>query len=105
MAPNGRMAYVVQTGAGVIPVNLVTRKPGKLIGISQADEIAITPDGRTLYVTEEGVNDVVPIRTASNTTLKPIHLAGPTGVFSSISITRNPGPRTRSVCRLAWPRG
>jgi DNA-binding beta-propeller fold protein YncE len=89
MAPNGRMAYVVQTGAGVIPVNLVTRKPGKLIGISQADEIAITPDGRTLYVTEEGVNDVVPIRTASNTTLKPIHLAGPTGVFSSISITRN----------------
>jgi WD40 repeat protein len=101
ITPNGRTAYVVQTGTGVIPVNLVTRKPGKLIKISQADEMAITPDGRTLYVVRQGADDVVPVRTASDATLKPIHLAVPADVYSTISIARN--GRTAYVFATSGP--
>jgi YVTN family beta-propeller protein len=36
------------------------------------DAIAITPDGRTAYVTNGGSGTVTPIRVATNTALKPI---------------------------------
>ena len=41
--------------------------------------IAITPDGRTAYVVSDGNGQagwVTPIRTASNTALRPIRLGG-----------------------------
>jgi len=34
--------------------------------------IAITPDGKTAYVANSGSGTVTPIRTATNTALKPI---------------------------------
>ena len=38
--------------------------------------IAITPDGKTVYVTNVGSGTVTPIRTATNTALRPIKLQG-----------------------------
>ena len=37
-------------------------------------EIAITPDGKTAYVTNDGSGTVTPIRTATNTALSPIEV-------------------------------
>ena len=45
--------------------------------------MVITPDGKTAYVACEGA--VVPIRTATNTVGKPIHI--PLGYAMGIAIT------------------
>ena len=37
---------------------------------------AITPDGKTAYVTNAGSGTVTPIRTATSTALKPIKATG-----------------------------
>lgn len=100
--PAGRPAtpvvYVLvqhgQSGSGtgtVIPISTATGKPGKPITVGpNPDFIAITPDGRTAYVASAGTSDmcqieiecshpspatVTPIRTATNTAGKPIHVA------------------------------
>ena len=60
-------------------------KIGAPVTAGWPDQIAITPDGKTVYVLSTGDNTVVPIRTATNTTLKPIKDAdGP----MAIAITR-----------------
>jgi DNA-binding beta-propeller fold protein YncE len=61
--------------AAVIPISTATNKPGHPIKAgpySFTDQIAITPDGKTAYVTCDSA--VVPISTATNTPGKPIHV-------------------------------
>jgi len=57
----------------VVPISTATNTAGKPIHIgSSADQIAITPDGKTLYAAAQ--NRVVPISTATNTACTPIHV-------------------------------
>jgi DNA-binding beta-propeller fold protein YncE len=70
ITPDGKTAYVMEVGVGVIPVSLASRHPGKLIRVA-ATQLVMTPDGRTLYVLGDS-GGVVPIRTATDTALPPI---------------------------------
>ena len=70
VTPDGRTAYVMEVGVGVIPVSLASGHRGKLIRIA-ATQLVVTRDGGTLYVLGNS-HDVVPIRTATNTELPSI---------------------------------
>ena len=56
------------------PITTATNTPGKPIkvGGQPYSAIAITPDGKTVYVANTGTNTVTPISTATNTPGKPI---------------------------------
>jgi YVTN family beta-propeller protein len=67
-------AFVVNYGLGTVtpgtvtPVNLVTRKAGRAIGVgADPDAIAVTPDGKTAYVANSGSGTVTPISTVTGT--------------------------------------
>src|SRR4029077_14283904 len=68
---------------GVLPVNTVTGTAGRFITIPGASYLAISPNGRTVYVSTQpvgassGPSEVVPIDTATNTRLHPVKV--PTG--------------------------
>jgi DNA-binding beta-propeller fold protein YncE len=68
---------------GVTPIDTVTNRAGKAISATGAGPIAITPNGKTAYVVDQGVpvprnttdfrdGWVVPVRTATNTAGHPI---------------------------------
>ena len=71
--------------AAVIPINTATNTPGTPIRIKGGfGQLAITPDGKTLYAADpEGV---IPISTATNTPGTPIRLPSYRG-FPSLWIT------------------
>jgi hypothetical protein len=71
VTPGGREAYAFATLNGIVPVNLVTRRPGKLIRDSYAEQLVMTPNGKTLYLSDR-LAGVIPIRTATDTKLRPI---------------------------------
>jgi Protein kinase domain len=61
LSRNGKIAYVMN-GSGVVPVNLATGRKGPTIGVGNAtSQIAISPDGRTLYVTTSDGYGIVPV--------------------------------------------
>src|SRR6266496_620302 len=68
--------YVSYDGPGwgaVIPITIATNTPGKPIKVGRVPTaIAITPDGKTAYVSSEDSSTVTPITTATNTAGKPI---------------------------------
>jgi DNA-binding beta-propeller fold protein YncE len=72
----------------VVPISTATNTAGKPIRIGgSAEELAITPDGKTLYaVTPE--NTVVPISTATNTPGPPIPVryGVPNGIVTGIVV-------------------
>jgi YVTN family beta-propeller protein len=78
ITPNGKTAYVARD-KGVIPISLPANRPGRLIRAGLAsrwpDELTLTPNGRTLYAEDQVSETVTPIRTATNTALKPIKVA------------------------------
>jgi DNA-binding beta-propeller fold protein YncE len=81
MAPDGRTAYVLYLArpggqTAVRPVSLVTGTVGRPIplGIAWGGQIAITPDGKTVYVASPHSGAVWPISTATNTRGKPIRI-------------------------------
>jgi YVTN family beta-propeller protein len=83
-------AFVANYGLGTVtpgtvtPVNLVTRKAGRAIGVgADPDAIAITPDGKTAYVANSGSGTVTPISTVTDA-------AGP-------AITVGPDPQAIAV--------
>jgi DNA-binding beta-propeller fold protein YncE len=73
---DGRSAYVFEQFRGVVPVNLVKHTELTFIKVADASAIAMTPNGKTVYVAGATgqTTEVTPIRTASNTALKPIRL-------------------------------
>jgi DNA-binding beta-propeller fold protein YncE len=79
----------------VIPISTATNTVGRPIHVGvNADQIAITPDGKTLYVGAAGgliggpMGAVVPISTATNTPGKPIRIG------SAVTIGITPDGKT-----------
>ncbi len=97
ITPNGKTAYVLDgpEGVGAVPIDLASWRALKPVGISDApspdftDGFAITPDGTTVYVLEPDLGKVVPVRTATNTALKPITLVARPYQLTGIAITPN----------------
>ena len=86
ITPDGKTVYVASDDEGspgtVTPVSTATNTAGKPIHVGAPIkiegapiEIALTPDGRTLY--GAALNKVVPISTATNTPGQPILHRGP----------------------------
>ena len=102
--PGGKTAYVAAgslsttpftlprlSPAAVIPINTATNTPGQPIRLSHgASDIAITPDGKTVYVDGGGGDGhpgyVTPISTATNTPGQPIRVSTGAG---NMAITPN----------------
>jgi len=82
ITPDGRTAYVTSDESIVVPIDSATGTPGEPIGVGvdrpglydQPDGIAITPDGKTVYVANIGSGTVTPIDTAMNTPGEPIEV-------------------------------
>jgi hypothetical protein len=85
ISPDGRTAYVTADGTGVIPVSLVSRRPGKLVR-TKADEMVITPDGKTIYAFGNS-RYVLPIRTADDAALKSIMVGEPADAPIDIAVS------------------
>src|SRR5262249_31168547 len=82
------IGYTGSPGGTVTPVNTATGTPGKPTHVAAGggdspDQIVITPDGKTVYVTTG--SGVTPISTATGTPSKPIHVRG--GPTQEIVIT------------------
>jgi DNA-binding beta-propeller fold protein YncE len=80
--------YTGSHGGTVTPISTATNTPGRPIHVgggprSGAGQIAITPDGKTAYVTTG--SSVTPINMATGTPGTPIHVGG--GVTRGIAIT------------------
>ena len=111
--PDGKIAYAVNEAAGtVIPISTASNTPGQPIHVARRppsfgphaigpDFIAITPDGRTGYVADPGMNTVIPISTATNTAGKPIHL--PRGGYGPDWIAISPDGKTAYVANDSQP--
>ncbi len=82
IAPDSATAYVTDMQSGqVIPISTATGKAQAPIAVGKgAIAIAITPDGKTLYVgiyggvVDRHFGTVIPIRTATNTVLPSIRV-------------------------------
>jgi YVTN family beta-propeller protein len=84
-APDGKTAYVAadraKVGLWVIPMSVTTSKLGKPIKVAKpsrwgtaSNYEAITPNGKTLYVTDYWEFTVTPVSLSSGKPGKPIHL-------------------------------
>lgn len=90
ITPNGKTAYVTIFSSGTVtPISLSANKAGRPIKISGKPPrngfmglpfaIAITPDGKTAYVTNGASGTVTPIDVATNMPGKPIKISGKPG--------------------------
>jgi DNA-binding beta-propeller fold protein YncE len=99
ITPDGRTVYV-GTGPNctVVPISTATNTAGKPIrlGGRPPEEMAMAPDGKTLYIAnpEGPLGAVVPINTATNTAGKPIDI----GLSAEIAIT----PDGKTLYAAAW---
>jgi DNA-binding beta-propeller fold protein YncE len=80
--PNGKTGYVTTNLGTVIPISTATSKPGKPIKVTLSpDGIAITPGGKTAYVSDPVLNTVTPVNLATRTVLRAIRsVPGPLAV-------------------------
>ena len=100
ITPNGKTAYVMGlTGGEIYPVATATNTIGKPIragqGVGGDYQMAITPDGKTLYDISWGKGNeppsyVIPISTATNTPGKPIKIQS----TNAFEILMNPDGKT-----------
>jgi YVTN family beta-propeller protein len=91
----------------VTPIATATNTPGQAIKTAvYPNRIAVTPDGKTAYVTNLDSGTVTPIQTATNTAGKPIKISGIGGGFPlAIAVTpdgktvyvTNPAPHSGST--------
>ena len=98
ITPDGRTAYVSSSegrNRTVTPISTATNTPGTPIRVGLGLNIAITPDGKTLYAAAP--HEVVPISTVTNTPGKPIPVRYETP--GEILIT----PDSRSRPAYSWP--
>lgn len=110
--PAGPTAYILTTSGTVVPVSLATDRPGRPIrAVREVDsagggDIAIAPDGRTVYVSGYGrfrphgkaVSEVTPIDIATRAAGRPIRLPGNEGDTGTIELT--PDGRTAYVINM-----
>ena len=76
-AASSHTAYVANQAGSVTPIDTATNTAGTAIGVgSNPSEVAITPDGKTAYVTNGSANNVTPINVATNTKGTPIPVGG-----------------------------
>jgi DNA-binding beta-propeller fold protein YncE len=90
ISPDGATAYVTSS-LGVVPISTAGDTAGQPI-TANTGPIAITPDGKTVYVAgydhSARADSVTPISTATNTPSRPILLHSPGGTdISGIGIT------------------
>jgi YVTN family beta-propeller protein len=86
-------------GSVIIPISTATNTAGKPIRVGGANQIAITPDGRTAYVLNIGAGTVIPVSTATNTAGPPIPVA-PGRFHGAMSIAITPDGKTAYVTNL-----
>jgi DNA-binding beta-propeller fold protein YncE len=99
----GPSTVYVLMGTGLLrPIPSATGRPGKPIAVGNGQIMAITPDGKTIYVGDDYISGqqpkpaVVPVSTVTDTAAKPIQLEQ---VPSQILIT--PNGKTAYVLGLA----
>jgi YVTN family beta-propeller protein len=96
ITPDGTIAYALNGNTGLIPVTLATDALGAtLILVADSSFIAMTPDGKTAYVTNSINNTVTPISIATN-------LPGPliTVGNNALGIAITPDGTTAYVCNF-----
>lgn len=93
ISPNGRTAFVLDYPNGVATINLVTNRPGRFIKIHDVGPIALTQNGKILYVATAHGQEVFPVDTATLRTGAPIKTGDYNDVLSA-SLTVAPNGRT-----------
>ena len=82
--PDGTKAYVT-AGGFVVPITLASGTAGTPIAVAGTPgELALTPDGKTLFVGQAAGNSVVPIDVATDTAGTPIAIAS---LVRSLAVT------------------
>jgi DNA-binding beta-propeller fold protein YncE len=79
MAADGRTVYVANPdGNTITPISTATEEPGQPIVVGPSpDDMAVTPDGRTVLVlTSLGVTSVTPVDAVTNRAGKPVAIQG-----------------------------
>jgi DNA-binding beta-propeller fold protein YncE len=77
VTPNGSTVYVESNDSGIVtPINTKTNTVGKAIKVAGA--MALTPNGKTLFVLS--ADSVTPISTKTNRAGKPIKIGYPAGM-------------------------
>jgi hypothetical protein len=83
VSPDASMAYILEPSRGVAVVNLAANTAGGFIKMPSAMSLALTPDGRTLYVLHTAPcctgSTVTPVETATLKLLPPVHTAADLG--------------------------
>jgi YVTN family beta-propeller protein len=101
-ALNGKTAYMTTGGDYVYLVNTVTKKFMTAIQVQiQAEGLAVTPDGKFLYVVNTGSGTVSVISTATNTVVTNIALLNLQG-SSPEEIAISPDGSTAYVTFYDW---
>ena len=99
MTPDGKIAYVLSENSQLTAIMTATNTASPPIAISPAgysvgDGPAITPDGKTVYISPSNQSDyLIPVSTATDKAGKPIRLNGPS---DAIAIT----PDGKTACVL-----
>ncbi|MGH3247470.1 MAG: YncE family protein [Trebonia sp.] len=115
---DGKTAYVV-SGSGVVPVNVAARTKGTAIPVGNASSlIAISPDGRFLYVTADGNRELVRVSLTSGSSGAPIRVGSTIGAISAgpddmvyvydkagISAIKTTAGRITSTLKATWHEG
>jgi YVTN family beta-propeller protein len=78
MAPGGKTLYAMDQQGGLTPIDTQTNtaEPTVNDGEGYAIDMAMSPDGKTVYLTNPTQNTVIPYDTTTGTMGKPISLAG-----------------------------
>ena len=95
------IAYVTNQGSGTVtPIRAATNTAGKPVKVGREPvTIAVTPDGETAYVVNNGPpGTVTPIRAANDTALTPIKVGR-----SPVAIAITPDGKTAYVANYGYP--